>query len=121
MQRTTTLFYFLFAASILCAQPGTLDPSFGTGGITGLNMPDVPHEFKATAVQADGRIVCVGYMGENEQEDLLLARFLNDGSLDPSFGTGGIQTTNVLSSESFWSGWITTSQNSSWDEPALCV
>ena len=103
MQRISTLFYFLFAASILCAQPGTLDPSFGTEGITGLNMPDVIHEFKATAVQADGRIVCVGYMVVNAQEDLLLARFLDDGTLDASFGTGGIQTTNVLPSESFWS------------------
>jgi uncharacterized delta-60 repeat protein len=103
MQRIPTLFSFLFAAGILCAQPGTLDQSFGNGGITGLNMPDVIHEFKATAVQADGRIVCVGYMGVNAQEDLLLVRFLNDGTLDASFGTGGIQTTDVLASESFWS------------------
>lgn len=102
MQRITTLFVFLFATSILYAQPGTLDASFGTGGITGLNLPDVVHEFKATAVQADGRIVCVGYMVANAQEDLLLVRFLNDGTLDPSFGTGGIQTTDVLPSESFW-------------------
>jgi uncharacterized delta-60 repeat protein len=38
------------------------------------------------AVQADGKIVVAGY----ESGDTTVARYLPDGSLDPSFGSGGL-------------------------------
>jgi uncharacterized delta-60 repeat protein len=71
---------------------GTLDPSFGTGGkvkldFTGEGGNDVVN---ALAVQANGRLVAAGYASSNLWA---LARFRQDGTLDPSFGTGGKVTT----------------------------
>lgn len=43
----------------------------------------------ATAVQADGKIVVAGEAGNSTGADAALARYLPDGRLDASFGTGG--------------------------------
>src|SRR5207248_10643108 len=63
---------------------GTLDPSFGTGGKVIQN--DIP--FEAVAVQTDGKVVAVG----SRSNDFVVARYNTDGSLDTTFGTGGIKT-----------------------------
>ncbi len=68
---------------------GTLDPTFGTGGkvITSFNGFD---EAAAMALQADGKIVTAGFSGPASGSfDFALARLNPDGSLDPTFGTGG--------------------------------
>ncbi len=76
-----------------------LDPSFGNRGIvtTTINMVD---QISDMVIQSDDNIVVSGitrpsfsYLG-----DQLLMRYLPNGSLDTSFGVGGIVTT-VLSSE----------------------
>ncbi len=69
------------------AQPGTLDSTFGTGGVT--LFPAV--EANAVAFQADGKIVASGNVGG----DAAVWRFLSDGALDPSFGTGGVATVDL--------------------------
>ena len=56
---------------------GSLDPSFGKDGIARGQSP-----IEAIAVQPDGKIVVAGGAFE-------LARYLPDGSPDPSFGDGG--------------------------------
>lgn len=75
---------------------GTLDPSFGEGGLapkrTTLRMPN-PRDL---AVQGDGRIVVVGYgFGVTKSEPAALSfralRYLPNGKLDQSFGQGGLQ------------------------------
>lgn len=87
---------------------GTLDPSFGTGGmvVTDLGQDDV---CRAVAIQADGKIICGGYTGEGGGLDPLdpegdapaalgdfaMVRYLEDGSLDPSFGNGGVVITDI--------------------------
>lgn len=62
---------------------GSLDPSFGNGG--GVVTPD-GMEVAGIAVQPDGKIVVAG---TTAGEEFWLARYLPDGSLDPSFGDGG--------------------------------
>ncbi len=72
------------------AAPGDLDTTFGVGGKvttdSGLVTADV-------AVQADGKIVVAGR--DLFTSIIFLARYHANGSLDNSFGNGGIVTTSV--------------------------
>jgi uncharacterized delta-60 repeat protein len=70
---------------------GSLDESFGSGGkvLTDLGVASNAY---AVALQEDGRIVVAGNSGAPAifVGDVALARYEVDGSLDPSFGDGGI-------------------------------
>ena len=74
---------------------GALDPTFGTGGsdnIDGLVTTDFEgsqyDEIRDLVItQPDGKIVVAGYKSGGVT-DLVLARYLSDGSLDPTFGAG---------------------------------
>ena len=70
--------------------PGTLDESFGDGGILWLKYPT--SGANAVAVQSDGKIVVAGYIGQK----LAIVRLLPDGALDSSFGTEGLVEIPVL-------------------------
>lgn len=68
---------------------GTLDPTFSGDGVLVLGVGTGDDEAAALAIQPDGKIVVVGYAADGSQHDLLIARFLDDGTPDPSFnGTG---------------------------------
>jgi uncharacterized delta-60 repeat protein len=71
---------------------GALDPSFGSGGtvLTAMGVPgDFEHIWKLV-VQPDGKIIAVGRaLTPTGGADFALARYLADGQLDASFGTGG--------------------------------
>ena len=68
---------------------GNLDPGFGTGGtVAGMILGSAV----ALAVQVDGKLVAAG---GGLETGFVLARYYADGSLDPSFGTGGTVTTGV--------------------------
>ncbi|MCG3111157.1 MAG: PxKF domain-containing protein [Candidatus Manganitrophus sp. SB1] len=74
---------------------GTLDPDFGIGGFTQgvLGEKSVAH---SVAVLPDGKILAGGVArieedGRNDNDNALV-RYLQDGSLDTSFGTGGFIT-----------------------------
>lgn len=78
------------AALIRLDSTGTLDPGFGNAGIAivDLGSHDVLY---AVAVQGDGRIAAAGLRTTQEQyPDAILARFLDNGTLDTSFGNGGV-------------------------------
>src|SRR5262249_40560955 len=67
---------------------GTLDASFGSGGI--VITPLGTDATAAVALQSDGQIVVAG-----ASNNLLVARYhAADGSLDTSFGTNGVATTS---------------------------
>jgi len=80
------------------ATPGALDPAFGSGGLVttdvGGNLNSVAD---AVAVQpADGRIVVGGSTQlASGRWCFFVARYLPDGSSDPSFGSGGITITDL--------------------------
>jgi uncharacterized delta-60 repeat protein/gliding motility-associated-like protein len=94
MNRILFLVAFLFICSENYAQPGTLDNTFGTGGIVTTTISS----FSAIgdiAVQPDGKIVACGvYTDFATSLNSALARYNYDGSLDNSFGTGGIVMEN---------------------------
>jgi uncharacterized delta-60 repeat protein len=75
---------------------GTVDTSFGNGGLVLIDFSSFLQSANAVLVQPDGKIVTVGYPNtELDDSDFLLARCNADGSLDPSFGVGGKVRTSL--------------------------
>jgi uncharacterized delta-60 repeat protein len=69
---------------------GTLDTTFGTGGLVLIDFGSFAQSANAVLIQPDGKIITVGYPNtESNDSDFLLARCNPNGSLDPSFGVGG--------------------------------
>jgi uncharacterized delta-60 repeat protein len=68
---------------------GSLDQGFGTGGEVTTDFGDSQDIAHGVAVQGDGKIVTAGSAGA----DFGLARYNQDGSLDTSFGNGGLVAT----------------------------
>ncbi len=81
---------------------GTIDSSFGSGGIVITDFAgneDVPNSI---AVQGDGKIVAVGSSYDSSSNAYVaLARYTADGSLDSSFGSGGKVSTNLGASDAY--------------------
>jgi uncharacterized delta-60 repeat protein len=78
---------------------GSLDATFGAGGrvVTDLGSPD--DLANAVAIEPGGKILVAGttrvMRGEERTRDFALVRYNPDGSLDLSFGTGGVVTTDI--------------------------
>lgn len=74
---------------------GTLDTSFGGG--TGIVLTPIGSlaSGHAVALQADGKIVVAGLADIASAQNFAIVRYNIDGSLDSSFGTGGIVTTSI--------------------------
>jgi len=74
---------------------GELDPGFGSGGMVGVRLPS-PYSFgRKLALAANGKLILGGTYDANpapleENEAPALMRFNSNGSLDSSFGSGGI-------------------------------
>jgi uncharacterized delta-60 repeat protein len=86
----------LVAPSIVGAAAGDLDPSFGAGGIVQTSLTSMEDRANAGALQPDGKILAGGgkFMSSST-EDFAVVRYQPNGILDPTFGTGGVVTTNV--------------------------
>jgi uncharacterized delta-60 repeat protein len=69
---------------------GTLDQSFGSGGkvLTGFGASSFDFGTDV-AVQPSGKVVVAGGSSASGSPDFALVRYDQDGSLDPSFGSGG--------------------------------
>ena len=75
--------------------PGGLDPTFGTGGIVFHADPGGASLFDADVdVQPDGKVVLGGSYrpagGTSDQNDSMVTRLNADGTLDDTFGDGGM-------------------------------
>ncbi len=73
---------------------GSLDGRFGVDGIV---LTPIGHHGGSSddvAIQPDGAIVVAGAAGTRNGSDIALARYQDDGTLDPSFGNGGIVRTS---------------------------
>ena len=83
---------------------GSLDRSFGNGGIVTTTFPEGSYAFDV-ALQPDGKIIAAGTVfvdfnpGEMSDTDFALARYNSDGSLDTTFGNGGMVTTDFFGNE----------------------
>jgi len=91
---------------------GAPDPTFGTGGITLTPISqfnDVNGDVTAVAAQPDGDVLVGGYLtafsAPSGNTGFALARYLPDGSLDPSFGTDGVVNTCVAQPTQCGPGW----------------
>lgn len=73
---------------------GTVDQTFGEGGVVFERFPSLVSEYVDVAVQPDGRIVAVGTLYAQDDGDFILVRYLPDGSRDPSFGDNGFVRTS---------------------------
>jgi uncharacterized delta-60 repeat protein len=72
---------------------GSLDTSFGTGGKVTTNLGG--NDFiSRIALQPDGKIVGVGAAQDTANPDFAVARYNPNGSLDATFGVGGIVRTD---------------------------
>lgn len=67
---------------------GSLDPTFGSGGTVLTDFAGGYDRAEAALLQPDGKIVAVGWTS-GAPSRFALARYNPDGSLDPTFGTGG--------------------------------
>ncbi|HEX5637920.1 MAG TPA: hypothetical protein VFY78_12580, partial [Gammaproteobacteria bacterium] len=78
---------------------GSLDTSFSSDGITTTAIATSYFSDKARAlvIQPDGKIIAGGFArnATDSADDFAVARFNTNGSLDSSFGTGGITTTTI--------------------------
>ncbi len=72
---------------------GLLDTTFGTGGVVTTDLGGNDRA-QGVAIQPDGRIVVAGLSGGAGGYDFALARYDRDGTLDATFGSGGLVTTN---------------------------
>ena len=70
---------------------GTLDGTFGSGGIATYDGGGTADWGQAIALQADGKIVVTGYK-VNTSNDMVIWRYNSNGTLDGTFGSGGIVT-----------------------------
>jgi uncharacterized delta-60 repeat protein len=68
---------------------GSIDSTFGTNGIVTAEIGAGDDTLKAIALQIDGKIVAAGACGTPTGTGACVARFLENGSLDTAFGTGG--------------------------------
>jgi uncharacterized delta-60 repeat protein len=104
---TTACAFVLALAVAAFAAPGDLDPTFGTNGRVDVS-PALESVATAAAVQPDGKIVLAGWADEvvppppppslperlvGSNADFLTVRLGPHGSLDPSFGSGGVVRT----------------------------
>ncbi len=80
---------------------GTLDDSFGGHGVVSTPVGTVRAEANALAVQSDNKILVAGYSQNASDYDAVLARYLPNGALDSTFGSGGIVVLNVGSYDEF--------------------
>jgi uncharacterized delta-60 repeat protein len=70
---------------------GTLDEGFGTLGRVATDLSSKRDSIVGATLQSDGKIVVVGQSFEaTGPERFTVARYMADGTLDESFGTGGI-------------------------------
>lgn len=89
---------------------GSLDNTFGAGGLVTTNVDANPfggESFSSVALQADGKIVAAGSVGEQPGDgnpfptvsQFAVARYNADGSLDSGFGTGGLVETTFVTGD----------------------
>lgn len=77
---------------------GSLDTSFGAGGLVTTVIGDLSGAFDATR-QSDGKIVVAGWSTLSAKKRFAIARYNSNGSLDTTFGSFGTTTTTIGTDE----------------------
>lgn len=83
---------------------GSIDTTFGTGGKVTTDFSDgngiSSDTAYAVAIQPDGKIIAAGY--SNGAQDIAVARYNTDGSLDTTFAKGGKFTSLSINSPTYY-------------------
>lgn len=83
------------AVPAYAAHPGDLDPAFGQGGQVISDFYGTEERIHALAPMRDGRFVAAGFVvgpngsGPGSSENVVVARYLPNGTIDQSFATAG--------------------------------
>lgn len=91
-----------YLTTVARASAGDLVAGFGSDGKVVTDFSSKIDAARAVAVYPDGRIVLAGSSESPDNyldTDIALARYNPDGSLDQTFGNGGLVTTNLNESE----------------------
>ncbi|MBK9149248.1 MAG: hypothetical protein IPM12_15690 [Flavobacteriales bacterium] len=95
-----TLHVAACVAALAAQAPGSLDLGFSGDGIATAHFAPIGSDASmGMAIQPNGRIVVVGSTQQDTQKSWALARFMPDGTLDASFGSGGMVVTTLLRAE----------------------
>lgn len=76
---------------------GSLDPTFGSGGVVTINFLGDADAISGLALQTDGKIIAAGRATPDNTSlfVIAIARFNPNGTLDPTFGSGGKATATL--------------------------
>ncbi len=74
---------------------GAIDSSFDSDGKVITNFGAAQDVANSAVIQSDGRIIAIGQGGQPNQSMFALARYNSNGSLDQTFGTGGLVLTDI--------------------------
>ncbi|MFN9971942.1 MAG: hypothetical protein ACK58T_18835, partial [Phycisphaerae bacterium] len=74
---------------------GSLDSSFGSGGIVTTSIGSANDGGYSLAIQSDGKLVVGGTYNSINSGDFAIVRYNLNGSLDTSFGTNGTAITPI--------------------------
>jgi uncharacterized delta-60 repeat protein len=88
-----------------CNSDGSLDSTFGKGGVATYNSSQTKENKDLSfgvMLQSDARIVVVGSTHNGKNYEPMILRYNSDGSLDSSFGKGGVVTYKGLSDADGW-------------------
>jgi len=80
---------------IRLSSDGMIDGSFGPGGYVTTNMGGEVSVAASMAIQPDGKIIAAGYTMTSWICDFAMARYNPDGTLDNSFSSDGMLTTDL--------------------------
>lgn len=75
---------------------GSLDNTFGTGGIVTTNIACANASGSDFVIQTDGKLLVGGYCGIFPRYDFALTRYNTNGTIDNSFGLNGTAITPIL-------------------------
>lgn len=82
---------------------GSLDNSFGTGGIVTTNVSVSNDYCRGALLQPDGKMILTGLSYNGSNYDIATVRYNTDGSLDSTFGSSGVVMTAIGSTADY--GW----------------
>jgi uncharacterized delta-60 repeat protein len=96
--KTLLLFLAVMASLVSFGQDGSLDTSFGDGGVVVTDLHEDANYSSAVIEQSDGKVISGGISFVNSTEETSIFRYNVDGTIDTSFGNNGILITPVVGS-----------------------
>ncbi|MCH8325673.1 MAG: T9SS type A sorting domain-containing protein [Bacteroidetes bacterium] len=100
MKSKAFIFFIHFSAILsltgfIFAQPGSLDLSFGVNGKVITSLSSLNNIAQDVALQSDGKIIVTGFLLSDSSYKFVTVRYNPNGSLDASFGNGGVVITQI--------------------------